>query len=148
MSFVDNEQVNIEIFSVPELERILTRTPDRVELIFNTKSKSEVWKTFRLIRVDEIIVPNLCACLRCKSVFTTFQNAGTSHLLQHQKSSRVIVNGVHSGPKKIYAGSCGPIIYLRAAGRINLKLRAAGRAAVTNFGPRATLIHSIKNNIE
>ena len=41
MSFVHNEQVNIEIFSVPELERILTRTPDRVELIFNVKSKSE-----------------------------------------------------------------------------------------------------------
>ena len=53
MSLVDNEQVNIEIFSIPELERILMRTPDRVELIFNTKSKSEVWKTFRLIRVDK-----------------------------------------------------------------------------------------------
>ena len=71
MSFIDNEQVNIEIFSEPELERILTRSPDRVELIFNTKSKSEVWKTVRLISVDETIVPNLCACLRCKSVYNT-----------------------------------------------------------------------------
>ena len=86
MSFVDNEQVNIEIFSVPELELFLTRTPDCVELIFNTKSKSEVWKTFRLTRVDEIIVPNLCACLRCESVFTTSRNASTLHLLRHQKS--------------------------------------------------------------
>ena len=31
---------------------------------------------------------------------------------------------------------CGPG---RAAGRVALKLRAAGRPAVTNFGPRATL---------
>ena len=96
MSFVDNEQVNIEIFSVPELERILTRTPDCVELIFNTKSKSEVWKTFRLIRVDEIIVPKICACLRCKSVFTTSRNAGTSHLLRHQKSCSVCPSSTSS----------------------------------------------------
>ena len=46
-------------------------------------------ETFRLIRVDEIIVPNLCACLRCKSVFTTSQDLGTSHLLRHQKSCSV-----------------------------------------------------------
>ena len=90
ISFVDNEQVNIEIFSVPELERILTRTPDRVELIFNTKSKSEVWS------VDEIIVPNLCVCLRCKSVFTTSRNAGTSHLLRHQKSCSVCPSSTSS----------------------------------------------------
>ena len=96
MSFVDIEQVNIEIFSVPELKSILTGTPDRVELIFNNKSKSEVWKTFRLIRVDEIIVPNLCACLRCKSVFTTSRNAGTSHLLQHQKSCSVCPSSTSS----------------------------------------------------
>ena len=75
MSFVDNE-VNIEIFSVPELERILTRTPDRVELIFNTKSKSEVWKTFRLIRVDEIIVP-------CPVVFNLFCTTEPLNCLWH-----------------------------------------------------------------
>ena len=63
MSFVDNEKVNIEIHSVHKLQRILTRTPDRVELIFNTKSKSDVWKTFRLVRVDGMFGPNLCACL-------------------------------------------------------------------------------------
>ena len=86
MSFDDNEQADIEIFSVPELERILRTTPDRVELIINTKSKSDVWETFRLIRVDGMLVPNLCACLRCKAMFTTSRNAGTSHLLQHPKS--------------------------------------------------------------
>ena len=89
MSFVVNEQVNIEIFSVPELERIITRTPDRVELILNTKNKSDVWKIFRFIRVDGMLVPNLCACLRCNAVFTTSRNAGTSHLLRHQKSCTV-----------------------------------------------------------
>ena len=30
MSFDDNQQVDIEIFSVPELERILKTTPDRM----------------------------------------------------------------------------------------------------------------------
>ena len=39
MSFDNNEQVDIEIFSVPEHEGILKTTPDCVELILNTKSR-------------------------------------------------------------------------------------------------------------
>ena len=83
------EQVDVQVFFSPELELILSRTPHRAELILNTKSKSDVWKNYRLIRVDGLLVPNQCVCFRCKAVFTCSRNAGTSHLLRHQKSCSV-----------------------------------------------------------
>ena len=87
MAFV--EQVDIEVFSGPERDRILSRTPHRAELILNNNSKSDVWKNYRLIRVDGILVHNQCVCIRCKAVFTSSRKAGTSHLLRHQKSCSV-----------------------------------------------------------
>ena len=77
MAFV--EQVDVEGFSGPELQHILTNTPHRSKLIFNSKCKSDVWENYRLILVDGILVPNQCACIRCKTVFTSSRNAGTSH---------------------------------------------------------------------
>ena len=51
MSFVDNEQVNIEIYSVPELQRIIT--PDRVELIFkiNLTKVASFTKICQFVRI-------------------------------------------------------------------------------------------------
>ena len=85
----DVEQVDTEVLSGPALERILTKTPQRVELITNNKSKSGVWENYRLVRVDGILVRNQCTCVRCKAVFTCSRNAGTSHLQRHQRSCSI-----------------------------------------------------------
>ena len=87
MAFV--EQVDVEGFSGPELQHILTNTPHRSKLIFNSKyfKRLHIYKQF-LFSKDE----NICAG------------------------------------------------FLRAAGWNVIKMRAAGRACVSNFGPRATLI--------
>ena len=47
--------------------------------------KSEVWKTFKLVKVvaSGFIIPNLCCCHKCASVLSYNAKSGTSHLKRH-----------------------------------------------------------------
>ena len=47
--------------------------------------KSEVWKTFKLVKVvaSGFIIANLCCCHKCKSVLSYNKKSGTSHLKRH-----------------------------------------------------------------
>ena len=59
MAFV--EQVNVEGFSGPELQHILTNTPQRSKLIFNSKyfKRLHIYKQFLLART-KIFVQASC----------------------------------------------------------------------------------------
>ena len=82
----NNEQLETTHPSRSEVELILKNNPQRAELFVNTNSHSEVWGGYRLIRIDGFPVNDQCTCIRCMKVFSCSRNAGTSHLIRHQKS--------------------------------------------------------------
>ena len=82
----NNEQLETTHPSRSEVELILKNNPQRAELFVNPNSYSEVWGGYRLIRIDGFPVNDQCTCIRCMKVFSCSRNAGTSHLIRHQKS--------------------------------------------------------------
>jgi hypothetical protein len=106
----EQAQENIKNLSGGNLERLVRCEPQRVELVVNSNTKSDVWKKFRLVRIDGILVANQCACMRCKKVFSTSKNAGTSHLQRHTNS------------KQCSGNSTGTQLTLEQTARVKAKL--------------------------
>ena len=79
----NDEYLDISHLTRSEVELILKNTPQRTELFANTRSKSEVWGNYRLIRVDGIPVADQCTCIRCNKVFSCSRNAGTPIITSH-----------------------------------------------------------------
>lgn len=80
---------------------------EKIELIKNTKSKSDVWNKFRLIKFENNLVDFVC-CIECKIVLAYQCRSGTGTLSRHKCFFRAVA-AASCSQQKIVAFAVKPL---------------------------------------
>lgn len=75
------------MLDLKSLEHLIRVKSNRVKYITNTNGKSEVWKLFKYIHVDDA-PSDYVICDICKKIYRYFVKQGPSHLKRHMQKCK------------------------------------------------------------